>query len=297
VSCLLRAIPLSDKAVLSTSILIDWEGVKFLLDAGPGITNEICNRNLGLSKIQLVIISHSHIDHFWDLVPLLWMKKMLGHKGTVQIVCPENEVQLFEWCVKVSQAGDLANVTGMKPGEKLEVASLCVEAFEANHAKNQLCLGYTISERSRRKLRTDKLDQKGVPTELWRRIAEGQRIHFKGEDLDPEDYSTIKQRKVVYSGDTAPCKELDEAARHANLLIVEATFLDETYADMAHEYGHMIVSEAVDTAIRAKAKNLLLTHRSLRHTADEVRLEANKTLKRASENIELFVGLEPLIVH
>jgi len=81
------------------------------------------------------------------------------------------------------------------------------------------------------------------------------------------------------------------------LLIVEATFLDETYADMAHEYGHMIVSEAVNTAIRAKTKNLLLTHRSLRHTADEVRLEANKTLKRASENIELFVGLEPLIVH
>jgi len=184
----------------------------------------------------------------------------------------------------------------MKPGEKLEVGGLCVEAFEANHAKNQLCLGYTISERSRRKLRTEKLDKKGVPTELWRRIAEGQKIHFKGEDLDPEDYSTVKQRKVVYSGDTGPCKALDEAARHASLLIVEATFLDETYADMAHEYGHMIVSEAVNTAIRAKAKKLLLTHRSLRHTIDEVRLEANRTIKHSSEIPQLFVGLDPVVV-
>ena len=293
---MLRAIPLSDKAVLSTSILIDWDGVKFLLDAGPGITNEIYNRNLGLSKIQLVIISHSHIDHFWDLVPFLWMRKMLGHKGTVQIVCPENEAQLFEWCVKVSQAADLANVTGIKPGGRMEVSGLCIEAFEANHAKDQLCLGYMIYERSRRKLRTEMLEKKGVPTELWRKLAEGEKVHFKGEDLNPEDYSIIKQRKVVYSGDTGPCKELDEAARNASLLIVEATFLDETYADMAHEYGHMIVSEAVNTAIRAKARNLLLTHRSLRHTADEVRLEANKTIKRASEDIELFVGLETVTI-
>jgi ribonuclease Z len=293
---LLRAIPLSDKAVLSTSILIDWDGVKFLLDAGPGITNEICSRNLGLSKIRLVIISHSHIDHFWDLVPLLWMRRMLGHKGTVQIVCPENEVQLFEWCVKVSQAGDLANVTGMKPGEKLEIAGLCVEAFEVSHAKNQLCLGYMIYEPTKRRLRTDKLEKKGVPTELWRELAEGQKVHFKGEHLNPEDYLIIKQRKVVYSGDARPCKELDQAARNASLLIVEATFLDETYVDMAHEYGHMIVSEAVNTAIRAKAMNLLLTHRSLRHTADEVRLEANKTIKHSSEHIELFVGLDPVTI-
>jgi ribonuclease Z len=296
VNDLLKAIPLSDKAVLSTSTLINWDDVKFLLDAGPGITNQIYDRKLGLSQIQLVLISHSHIDHFWDLVPLLWLKRMLGHKQRIHIACPRNELQLFEWCVKVSQAGELTNLVGMSPGQKLELAGLEVEAFQVEHTKDQLCLGYAISEKTRRKLRTEKLSEKGVPTELWRNIARGETIDYKGEILTPSDYSYVKRRKIVYSGDTGPCKGLADAAKEATLLVIEATFLDESYRDIAREYGHMIVRDAVNVGSTAKAENILLTHRSLRHTPEEVLSEARKTITGLSESPKLFVGMEQVVV-
>jgi len=289
-------IPLSDKAVLSTSILVDWEGVKFLFDAGPGVTMQIFDRKLGLAQIQLILISHSHIDHFWDLVPMLWLRRMLGHKGVVQIVCPKNELRLFEWCVNVSQAGDLANIVGMEPGQRLELVGLEVEAFQVDHARNQLCLGYAVSEKAKRKLVTKKLKEKSVPIELWRKIAKGESISFKGEIFRPEDYSYEKQRRIVYSGDTGPCKALAEAAKDATLLIVEATFLDESYRDLAHEYGHMIVSDAVNVGVQAKVENLLLTHRSLRHTTEEALVEAKKTLSNVSDPPRLFVGMEPIVL-
>jgi len=293
---LLTAIPLSDKAVLSTSILVDWEGVKFLFDAGPGITIQVFDRKLGLAQIQLILISHSHIDHFWDLVPMLWLRRMMGHKRVVQIACPKSELGLFEWCVKVSQAGDLAKIVGMEPGQMLELADLEVEAFQVDHAKDQLCLGYAVSEKAKRKLDTDKLREKSVPIKLWRKIAKGETISFEGEILNPEDYSYEKRRRIVYSGDTGPCNALTEAAKNATLLIVEATFLDESYRDLAHAYGHMIVGDAVNLGVQAKVENLLLTHRSLRHTSEEALLEARKTLSKVSNPPRLFVGMEPIVL-
>ncbi len=293
-SSLLRVFPLSDKAVLSTSILVDWNGVKFLLDSGPGTTTEIYRRKLGLAQIQLVLISHAHIDHFWDLVPLLWLRRMLGYKRKILVVCPKHQYQLFDWCAKVSQAGDLADVMEMEPGQKLELVGLEVEAFQVEHAKDQLCLGYAISEKGKRKLNTGKLAEMGIPIELWRKIAKGETIDHNGQTLNPEDYSNEKRRKVVYSGDTRSCNQLAIAAKGATLLIVEATFLDESYQDLAQEYGHMIVKEAVKIGIDARVENILLTHRSLRHTSEETLSEARKMLPK-SPPPQLHVGTEPII--
>jgi ribonuclease Z len=293
---MLRVFPLSDKAVLSTSILVDWDGVKLLLDVGPGATTEIYNRKLGLSQIQLVLISHAHIDHFWDLVPLLWLRRMLGYKRKILVICPKHEYQLFEWCAKVSQAGDLADVIGIEPEQKLELVGLEIEAFQVEHAQDQLCLGYTISERTKRKLNTEKLVEKGVPIELWRNIAKGETINYDGQVLTPEDYSYEKRRKVVYSGDTRSCNRLTSAAKDATLLIVEATFLDESYQDLAHEYGHMIVKDAVKVGVDARVENILLTHRSLRHTSDEVLSEARKTLPNELSSPQLHVGTEAIVL-
>ena len=289
---LLRAIPLSDKAILSTSTLVEWDGARLLLDAGPGVAKEIHDRKLGLAQIRLILISHSHIDHFWDLVPLLWLRRMLDLKGRVQILCPKSDLQLFEWCVKVSQAGDLAEVIGIEPGQKLELVDLEVEVFQANHAKDQLCLGYAISEKTKRKLKTERLAEKGVPTELWRKLARGEAIEHNGETLTPDEYSYAKKRRLVYSGDSSPCKELAEAAKGATLLIVEATFLDESYRGLANEYGHMIVKDAVNIAVDAKVEDVLLTHRSLRHTPEEVLDEARKVTTNLLQPPRLHVGLE-----
>ena len=65
--------------------------------------------------------------------------------------------------------------------------------------------------------------------------------------------------KIVYSGDTRPCKNLVNAGLNATLLIHEATF-DDSMVDDAKKKRHSTVSEALKVASDMQAYAVVLTH-------------------------------------
>ncbi len=81
-------------------------------------------------------------------------------------------------------------------------------------------------------------------------------IHY---DIDAHGFRVEGERTLTYSGDTAPCTELDELARDADLFVCEATL--ERGEDEADLRGHLSADEAISASKRAGAKRLLLTHR------------------------------------
>ena len=80
-------------------------------------------------------------------------------------------------------------------------------------------------------------------------------------------------RKVVLSGDTAPSPTVLEAARGAEVLVHEATFLDEE-RERAQETGHATALEAAELAREAEVGLLALTHLSNRYFGPEAAREA-----------------------
>ena len=80
-------------------------------------------------------------------------------------------------------------------------------------------------------------------------------------------------RKVVLSGDTAPTASVLEAARGGEVLVHEATFLDEE-RDRAQETAHSTALEAAEIARDAEVGLLALTHLSNRYFGPEVAREA-----------------------
>ncbi|RAL48093.1 hypothetical protein DM860_017884 [Cuscuta australis] len=70
--------------------------------------------------------------------------------------------------------------------------------------------------------------------------------------------------KIVYSGDTRPCKDLIEASRGATVLIHEATF-EDGMVEEAMKRNHSTTKEAVETGNAAGAYRVILTHFSQRY--------------------------------
>jgi ribonuclease Z len=80
-------------------------------------------------------------------------------------------------------------------------------------------------------------------------------------------------RRIVFSGDTRPCRALFDAAVDADLLVHEATFLDEE-RERAAETGHTTAQQAAQIARDAGVRVLALTHLSTRYMGREIAAEA-----------------------
>ncbi|GAG18585.1 unnamed protein product, partial [marine sediment metagenome] len=80
-------------------------------------------------------------------------------------------------------------------------------------------------------------------------------------------------RKLVVIGDTETTEGLSKYVVNADLLVIEATFLDRD-ASTARDYGHLTAAEAARFAAANNVQQLVLTHLSGRYEDDEILAEA-----------------------
>ena len=80
-------------------------------------------------------------------------------------------------------------------------------------------------------------------------------------------------RTLVFSGDTRPCDAIVARAIDCDLLVHEATFLDEDL-ERARETLHSTAREAAEIAVEARARMLALTHVSMRSSPKQIKAEA-----------------------
>jgi ribonuclease Z len=77
-------------------------------------------------------------------------------------------------------------------------------------------------------------------------------------------------------GDAETTEGLAGRVREADVLVVEATFLNRDAA-IARDYGHLTAAEAAALAASSNVKLLVLTHISGRYPVDEILAEAMRT--------------------
>jgi len=268
--------------------LINWEGAAILVDIGPGTVTKLVEKGLSTSSLQGILVSHSHIDHFWDLVPLLWLRHLRNQRKRLKIICPRSDVPLMEWCTKVSQTDHPVEICGLEAGGETRLGKLVVKSFSANHETSKQPLGFTITEEPKKKLATEELTRLGVPKEAWRKLLRGKVPPNLPGELS--DYVYQRQRRVVYAGDSRPTKELLGNAEKADLLIVESTYADDRARGDALRSDHMTVGEALDLALSAKVKNALLTHFSMRYSVKAFQESVKEFVRRHPEAPKVFMG-------
>ena len=82
-------------------------------------------------------------------------------------------------------------------------------------------------------------------------------------------------RKVVITGDTAPCEMTRVAAHEADLLVHDGSFADDE-VERAAETGHSTARQAAELAREAGVKLLTLVHVSSRYDVRDVLAQARE---------------------
>lgn len=114
-----------------------------------------------------------------------------------------------------------------------------------------------------------------------------------GRMIDPQEVLGPPEgrKRLVIVGDAETTNGLAERARDADVLVIEATFLDRD-ASIARNYGHLTAAEAAALAATSSVKQLVLTHISGRYADEEILDEARKTFP----NSRLAMDFDHIVV-
>jgi ribonuclease Z len=232
-------------------------------------------------QLDEVFITHFHADHVLGLPGLLKTYGLQGRERPLTVHGPRGLTRLFEVLEPlIGRTPYEVTVREVAPGEELRRDGYAVAAFAVEHRVP--ALGWALVEDGRpgpfSRERAEALGISFGPD--FGRLQRGETVTGTAGEVRPEQVLGEPRagRKLVLSGDTAPSEMTAAVAHGADLLVHEATFLDEE-ADRARATGHSTAAEAAHLAAQAAVRLLALTHVSSRHTAGAVRDEASATFE------------------
>jgi ribonuclease Z len=151
-----------------------------------------------------------------------------------------------------------------------------LSTFQVAHGVS--ALGYALVEPPRPgRFDVDAADALGVPNGPERGLLQrGESVSLDSDRvITPDEVLGPPRagRKVVLAGDGAPSGSVLEAARHADVLVHEATFCEDE-RERAEETRHSTARGAAELARAAEVRLLALTHLSNRYSGGDVLREA-----------------------
>jgi ribonuclease Z len=276
-----------------SAILINREGEMILFDCGEGTQRQMMRARTGMMRLNYIFITHLHADHILGIPGLLETMAFQGRDKPLTIAGPTHTKHMLETFKAVcyfSRNFDVKAVE-MEPGDFLRMDGCQVEAIETHHSVPSL--GYCLKEDMRLgRFDRDTAISLGIPPgPLFGKLQHGQEIEAKGRIVRPQDVMGPARpgRKIVYTGDTRPCKSVESASFGADLLIHDCALSDDM-ADWARETKHSTAKEASEVAKLAKVQQLVLTHISSRYSDDTSIL-----LKEAKSIFENTIVAEDLM--
>jgi ribonuclease Z len=260
-----------------SALLLRRGGERLLFDCGEGTQRQMLRSAVGLPELPEVFVSHFHADHYLGLPGMLKTFALRGRELPLTIYGPPGLKELFGALRRIF--GRLTyplELVELQAGDVLERDDYHLVTFPVAHAVQSL--GFALVEHARPgRFDVDAADALGVPSGPERGLLQA------GESVTLDDDRVVTPdevlgpprpgRRVVLSGDTAPCATVLEAARGAEVLVHEATFLEDE-RERAQETGHATALEAAELAREADVGLLALTHLSNRYFGSDVAREA-----------------------
>jgi ribonuclease Z len=232
--------------------------------------------SVGLIELREVFLTHFHADHVLGLPGMLKSFALRGRDERISVYGPRGLRELFG--VLRPLLGRLpygVDLHELGPGDVLHRGEYRLSVFRAEHGASSI--GYVLDEEPRPgRFDVEAADTLGVAPRERGTLQHGEPLTLEdGRVVTPDAVLGPARpgRKLVLAGDTAPSPHVVEAARDADVLVHEATFLEDE-RDRARETLHSTAADAAQVALAAQVGMLALTHVSTRYFGPELAREA-----------------------
>lgn len=225
--------PQHDPKRAGPSAMIQYRGQYFLVDAGNGTQARLYELGVSLRDIPAILLTHHHLDHTEEFIPLLVYRLLrgrdvdvIGPPGTEKCVGFARDFYAEDMAYRMSRRGRAIEDAGkpvvreVKGGERFDLGGMKIATAKVNHT---------------------------IHTVAYRFDADG--------------------KSIVISGDTTYSDGLIELSRDADVLVLDsgASIVRqgaERRSDGAgqHNEAHASLQEICNMVRNAHAKKVVLTH-------------------------------------
>jgi ribonuclease Z len=254
-----------------SSQLVEIENRFFLVDCGEGAQMQLMRFQANLHRINHILISHLHGDHYLGLMGLIFTMHLMRRTNDLHLYSPRGLDEIITAHLKHSRSVPSFKILFHQldrelPQTVFEDDSLSVETIPLTHKIP--CTGFLFRE----KVKPRRVDKARLPEGLRiQQIANLKKGHdvvdaeggilYRNEDLT---LPPRRSRSYAYCSDTAYDENIIDQIKGVDVLYHEATFgMDE--AIKALETQHSTAAQAATMAVKAGAEKLLIGHFSARY--------------------------------
>ena len=255
------------------ALLLRAGGDQILFDCGEGTQQQLL-RSVGLPELDAIFLTHYHLDHWLGILGTLKTFDLRGRERPLAIYGPPG-LRALMTAMKPAygRVSYPLALEELDPHEEVRFGAYMISPFPVEHRVR--AYGYAFVEDDRPgRFDAEEAERLGVaPGPDFGRLQHGETVG----DVRPEQVvgEPRRGRRIVISGDTAPCQATEVFAHEADLLVHEATFMSEE-SERARETGHSTARQAAEVAAAADVRLLALTHLSTRYFPRDLRDEARE---------------------
>ena len=257
--------------LFSTSLILNVCNYNILIDCCEGVQFQLRKNKIKFSKIKIILISHTHGDHYFGLIGLISTLSLLKRDKKLTVFCPLSVFKIIQAHLKFSKMGltyelDLKVLNNDSKINIFDNNLFSIDAFPLKHSI--YTNGFLIREKEKkRKLILQKALDNNIDKLYFNKLTKRENvINEDGVEINYLDVTKEGDcpKSFAYCSDTAYFEELIMNIKGVDLLYCETTFLKKD-KDKAILTLHSTTIDAATLAKKGKVKKLLIGHFSSRY--------------------------------
>jgi ribonuclease Z len=273
-----------------TSQVLEIKNHLFLIDCGEGTQVQLRKSKIKFSRINHILISHLHGDHFFGLPGLISTFRLLGRTNELHIYGPKGIKEAITLFLKLGDSWTnyplvFHELTSSEPEMIYNDAKVSITTIPLEH--RIYTNGFLFKEHlGERKLNTAAVAKYKIDKCYFQNIKLGKDITLDNNTVIPNALLTFDPpdpKSYAFCSDTAFSQRIIPWIKNVDVLYHEATFL-ESEKRLAPKTKHATAKEAATIAREANVGLLILGHFSTRYQSLELFKEEARTI---FSNVEL----------